>query len=133
MANTSLERLRRAARARAAACAPISQVLEHGERREHLAAFGDLADAEVADAVRLERRDVVVPESDAARRAARSMPAMVRMSDDLPAPFAPTMATISPCGTSSETPVERLRVAVVEVEVRGHVEHQTSSPASSPR
>ena len=33
----------------------------------------------------------------------RSMPAMVRMSDDLPAPFAPTMATISPCGTSSDT------------------------------
>ncbi len=32
-----------------------------------------------------------------------SMPAMVRMSEDLPAPFAPTIATISPCGTSSDT------------------------------
>ncbi len=35
---------------------------------------------------------------------ARSMPAMVRMSEDLPAPLAPTMATMLPCGTSSETP-----------------------------
>jgi hypothetical protein len=32
-----------------------------------------------------------------------SMPAMVRMREDLPAPLAPTMATISPWGTSSET------------------------------
>jgi hypothetical protein len=33
----------------------------------------------------------------------RSIPAMLRMSEDLPAPFAPTIATISPCGTSSDT------------------------------
>ena len=32
-----------------------------------------------------------------------SMPAIVRISDDLPAPFAPMMATIAPCGTSSDT------------------------------
>ena len=48
----------------------------------------------------------------------RSMPAIVRMSDDLPAPFAPTMATISPCGDLERHAVERLRVAVVEIEVR---------------
>jgi len=32
-----------------------------------------------------------------------SIPAMQRMSEDLPAPFAPTMATISPLPTSRLT------------------------------
>ena len=32
-----------------------------------------------------------------------SIPATVRMREDFPAPFAPTIATISPCGTCSET------------------------------
>ncbi len=33
-----------------------------------------------------------------------SIPAIARMSEDLPAPFAPTSATSSPAGTSSDTP-----------------------------
>ncbi len=37
-------------------------------------------------------------------RVGACMPAMVRMSDVLPAPFAPTMATIAPAGTSRLTP-----------------------------
>jgi hypothetical protein len=32
------------------------------------------------------------------------IPAMVRMSEVLPAPFAPTMATMVPSRTSSDTP-----------------------------
>ena len=46
-----------------------------------------------------------------------SMPAMVRMSEDLPAPFAPTMATISPLPTSSADAGERLGVAVIQIEI----------------
>jgi len=34
----------------------------------------------------------------------RSMPATARMSEDLPAPLAPTSATISPFSIASETP-----------------------------
>ena len=44
------------------------------------------------------------------------MPPMVRISDVLPAPLAPTMATIAPCATSSDTLVERLRVAIKHIE-----------------
>jgi hypothetical protein len=32
------------------------------------------------------------------------MPATVRISEVLPAPFAPTIATIVPCSTLSDTP-----------------------------
>ena len=45
------------------------------------------------------------------------MPAMARISEDLPAPLAPTMATISPFGDLQRDVGERLRVAVVEIEV----------------
>ena len=45
------------------------------------------------------------------------MPAMVRISEVLPAPLAPTMATIAPCGDLERHAGERLRVAVEEVEV----------------
>ena len=50
-------------------------------------------------------------------RAGLSMPAMVRMSEVLPAPLAPTMATMAPCSISKRDAVERLRVAVKHVEV----------------
>ena len=59
-----------------------------------------------------------------------SMPAMVRIREDLPAPLAPMMATIWPFGTSRETSAEGLGVAVVQIEVLDG-EHQTS--VSSPR
>ena len=58
------------------------------------------------------------------------MPAMARISEDLPAPLAPTMATISPLRHFERDVGERLRVAVVEIEVLDR-EHQTS--VSSPR
>ena len=38
-------------------------------------------------------------------RAGFSMPWMARISELLPAPLAPTMVTISPAATSSETPL----------------------------
>jgi hypothetical protein len=51
--------------------------------------------------------DVAVLEADDAGgmtpEAGRCMPAMVRMSEVLPAPLAPTMATMERSGTSSET------------------------------
>ena len=50
-------------------------------------------------------------------RAGRCMPAMVRISEVLPAPLAPTMATIAPSSDLERDAVERLRVAVEHVEV----------------
>ena len=49
-------------------------------------------------------------------RAGFSMPWMARISELLPAPLAPTMATISPAAISSDDAGQRLGVAVVEVE-----------------
>ena len=59
------------------------------------------------------------------------MPAMVRISDDLPAPLAPTIATISPLRHLERHRGQRLRVAVVEIEVLDLDSTQTS--VSSPR
>ena len=50
-------------------------------------------------------------------RAGRSMPAMVRISDVLPAPFAPTTATIVSLGDVEGNALERLRVAIKQVEL----------------
>ncbi len=43
--------------------APISRVLEHRQRRKHLAAFGDLADAEIADLVGRQAFDVLAAQA----------------------------------------------------------------------
>jgi hypothetical protein len=67
-----------------------------------LAAFGDLADAKVANLVGFETGEVVAVEAITPERIG-SMPAMARIREVLPAPLAPTMATISPIRTSSET------------------------------
>ena len=56
------------------------------------------------------------------------MPAMVRIRLDLPAPLAPTMATSSPSAADSETRVERLGVAVEEVQLLDLEDHTASSP-----
>ncbi len=58
------------------------------------------------------------------------MPAMVRISDVLPAPLAPTMATIVALPDLQRYAVERLRIAVENIEI-DHAQHQAS--ASAPR
>ncbi len=58
------------------------------------------------------------------------MPAMVRMSEVLPAPLAPTMATIAPSRDLERDAVERLGVAVKDVEV---LDAQHQPTASAPR
>ena len=57
-----------------------------------------------------------------------SMPAMVRIRLDLPAPLAPTMATSSPSRADNRDAVERLRVAVEEIEIVDREDHTASSP-----
>ena len=48
------------------------QVLQHGQRRKHLAAFGHLPDAEIADPVRLGNPPMLLsPQHDAALRRAQ--------------------------------------------------------------
>ena len=63
-------------------------------------------------------------------RAGLSMPAMVRISEVLPAPLAPTMATIAPSLDLQRDAVERLGVAVEHVEV---FDLQHHAIASAPR
>ena len=115
MANTSCSVFCAPARARGS-MAPISRFSSTREAGEHLAAFGDLADAEVADGVGLQARDVLSLNAIRPERGT-SMPAMARISDDLPAPFAPMMATISPSADVEAHVGQRLRVAVEEIEV----------------
>ena len=55
------------------------------------------------------------------------MPASARISVVLPAPLAPTMATIAPSSMSSDTRVERLDVAVEHIEVFDAQHHRSSS------
>ena len=57
-----------------------------------------------------------------------SMPAMVRIRLDLPAPLAPMMATSSPASDRQRHVVERLRVAVEDVELFDLEHHNASSP-----
>ena len=47
------------------------EILQYGERRKHLAAFGHLADAEIADPVRFQSADAFVAQHDAALRRAQ--------------------------------------------------------------
>ena len=84
--------------------APISRFSRTVSVGKHLAAFGHLADAEIADPMRRQPAMLPAAQHDAAARCGRSMPAMVRISVVLPAPLAPTIATIAPSATSSETP-----------------------------
>ena len=74
--------------------------------------------------VGLQAGDVLALEKRSCPRAAARCRRCVRMSEDLPAPLAPTMATISPCADLERDVGERLRVAVVEIEVLDR-EHQT--------
>ena len=66
-------------------------------------------------------------------RAGFSMPWMARISELLPAPLAPTMATISPAAISSDTSVQRLGVAVVEVEALDLEQGGAHGASGSPR
>ena len=56
------------------------------------------------------------------------MPAMVRISVVLPAPLAPTMATIAPSVDVERDAVERLGVAVEHIEVLDCEHHTASAP-----
>ena len=69
-----------------------------------------------------------VPRSMMRPRAGRSMPAMVRISVVLPAPLAPTMATIAPSGDLERHAVERADVAVEHFEVLDGEHHTASAP-----
>jgi hypothetical protein len=94
-----------------------------------LAPFGHLADAEVADGVRLEARDVAALERDAP--GARALDAGDRADErGLARPVRADDGDDLARGHLERDALERLRVAVVEVEVLDG-EHQTS--VSSPR
>ena len=56
-------------------------------------------------------------EDDPAPALAFGLPQMVISRVDLPAPLEPMMVTIWPCSTSTLTPLQRLDVAVVGVDV----------------
>ena len=60
----------------------------------------------------------------------RLRPVMARRIDDLPAPFAPMSATVSPSLTSIETPLQRIDVVVVEFDA---VEGEHRGPSSRAR
>jgi len=105
------------------------QVLEHREAGEHLAPLGDLADAEVADGVRFQPENGFLLEGNRpgswllySRNAAdeRGLAGAVGADDgdDLA------------LGHAERDAIERLRVAVVQIEIF-HFQHQTS--VSSPR
>ena len=71
------------------------EILRDRQGWKNLAALGDLADAQIADAMARPAGDVGAAKLDPARTR-RCMPAIALISELLPAPLAPTMATISP-------------------------------------
>ena len=89
------------------------QVLLDGQARRTAAALRGRARSRARHAgVRRSARDVGAVEDDAARRAARCAPAIVRSSVVLPAPLAPTSATVSPSATSKRHLTHRLQQPV---------------------
>ena len=80
-----------------------AKVLGHGEAREHTAPARHLHDAPARHFVRRRERHVLPVEHDGAGRRGQQ-PEMARSKVDLPAPFVPRRATISPASTSKLTP-----------------------------
>ena len=80
-----------------------AQVLGDGERREHRLAAGHLDDAEPRGLLRVGVGDVAAVEEDGAADRV-DVPLIAFSSVDLPAPFVPSSATISPGRTSMSTP-----------------------------
>ena len=127
-ANTR-SRFLRASGARARQHRAHVEILGDRERRKHLAAFGHLADAEIADAMAFPAGDVGAAELDAAARRAvhagdgadqRGLAGAVRADD----------GDDRALGDLERHVVERLRVAVEHIEV---LDAQHQSTASAPR
>src|SRR5262249_29255806 len=105
------------------------EVLHHRERREHLSAFGDLPDAEVADPIAFPARDVRAAKLDAPARGAmhpgngadeRGLAGAVRPDDGHDRALLDLERNV----------LERLGVAVMDIEI---LDAQHQSIASAPR
>ena len=130
-ANTSSS-VRFASRRARGSMAPISRFSSTLSVGKHLAAFGDLADAEVADAGATRGRLMSSSlKTIVARRAAARCRRWCGSARTCRRRWRRRWRRSRPCGTSSETSVERLRVAVVEIEVLRLGEASVISP--SPR
>ena len=92
------------------------EILPHGQLGENAAPLGHQRDAGLDDLVRRQRQQVPAVEGDARPACGATSPAMDLSSVDLPAPFAPSITTISPGLTSRSTPDERLMLAVARGE-----------------
>jgi hypothetical protein len=105
------------------------EVLEHAHVGEDLAALGDLADAELADAMALVAGDVLALEADrAARRALHASDCADQRG--LAGAVGPDDRDDLALGDVERDAVERLRVAVEEVEI-GDAEHQRAAVAGA--
>ena len=85
------------------------EVLADGHGGEELAPLGTREQPRPRIALGPRARDVLALEESRCRPWARTRPARLPRRVDLPAPFAPMIATISPGKTWSETPLSTLR------------------------
>ena len=83
---------------------PSTQVLPHRQRREDAASARHVRRRRAGDLVRRHVRDVASVEARSRRPTPPERPLIARSSVDLPAPFVPSSATISPSSTSKSTP-----------------------------
>ena len=106
------------------------EVLAHAEVGEDAPVLGHLAEAEAADAIRRQRRDVACRERRRGRAGARIRPMIAFIVVDLPAPLRPTRATHSPAPTPSETP-KRICAWPYQASSRCDVKHRSARAASA--
>ncbi len=115
---------------------PQEEVLRHRHRRHQAVLLEDHGDAELAGFERRARHDLAAARSASLPSVSDTTPAMTLVRVDLPAPFSPTSAWISPSARLKSTPsiagtppYELRRLAQFE-DRRGHAAMSLSMSAS---